>query len=140
MRLPLLLTVGLLVAVAPASAGTLAPPAPVPAPAASDGGQAVPGRVVHQAARCGKEYRGVARFDFRRTSDGMGAGTIKVRKGGKATASLVPGTYDVRIYTYQKKAFRYMTTRHLEVSSAGWVASFGCAKGSKQPHLKLASR
>ncbi len=134
MKLSLSLAVGLLLAASPgASADTIGAAAP---PVLAEGG-ALDGRIVNKARSCGPAYKGDARFDFRRSIDGMGAGTVKVRRGKKAAANLEPGTYDVRVYLYQRRAYRYITTRHLVVTGERWEAAFGCAPGSKEPGLKL---
>jgi hypothetical protein len=125
MKFALPLALGLLSgAAAPAAAGdaigATAPPAPIAGATASSG------RVVNNASSCGAAFKGDARFEFRRSIDGMDAGTITVRPGKKAAASLEPGTYDVRVYLYQRRAYRYITTRHLNVTRDRWEASFGC--------------
>ena len=85
------------------------------------------GSITNSSHRCQRRDRAPYRFDFILDGKQVYSRALNANKL-LSNVELPQGTYDVRVFKYQRRRFFYKTTINKRVTRDGWTVSYGCGR------------
>ncbi|MEO8701770.1 MAG: hypothetical protein ABI867_17115 [Kofleriaceae bacterium] len=91
------------------------------------------GRMANKAGGCGTAWKRQIKVEFLANPAGTVVKSVEIPHMKNVDVEVPGGNYDVRVYVWNDKEYKFVLTSTNEVKKDGWNLGFGCPVGKSTP-------
>ncbi|HEU0031855.1 MAG TPA: hypothetical protein VFQ53_14575 [Kofleriaceae bacterium] len=93
------------------------------------------GRFANKAGGCGRAWSRTIRVEFLISDDGSVVKQAQIDSSQNSDLELPGGKYDVRVYIWNDREWKFVLTSNHDIGKDGWTLGFGCPVGKSTPAI-----